>query len=134
MLKLVSGVMTTFGIVAVVVFITLRLYAGYIAQARIGALEQQVLTLERQHETEIKAQDAQLSEIETVLFGTIEPKVEETAAKVAQRLPSSLSTRVELWQKNRDQELRDRIERLERSLLDLASQMRRLDRRMEELR
>jgi ABC-type dipeptide/oligopeptide/nickel transport system permease component len=130
MLKLLSSVVMTFAIVTIVVFIALRLYAGYIAQARIGALEQQVLTLERQHEVTLKAYDAQLSEIETVLFGTIEPKVQENAVNIQQRLPA----RVELWQKNRDKELRNRIERLERLSLDLTSQMRRLERRMEELR
>jgi hypothetical protein len=94
---------------AVATYVGLRLRTTYSLDYRITALQHEVETLAAQ----LKAMDRDItirvSVLERVIYGQALPEIADV-----QNTP----TPVEVWQRNRDRLLRERLDRLERWRLD----------------
>lgn len=100
-------------------YITIRLRTLYNIQTEIAHLKAEHRHVKQELETQLNGNGIRIDQLERILFGDViaqlEKKVQADAAK--QKPPPP--TWVELWQKNRDKELRDRIVELERRVYRL---------------
>ncbi len=86
----------------------LRMQALSRLSAELVQLQADIERLQQQQDTQLTIAASRLDDLERTLFGDVVAKLEKTA-------PSG-PNRIELWQRNRDAELRRRIEVLERRL------------------
>jgi cell division protein FtsB len=102
-------------------YIAFRLRATYAVETQLAQQQVQVKALIEKYHADQQALDKRIGELEQTLYGSVEPSVQLNAAAVkAQRRPST----PELWQRNRDAELRKMITDMQRRVLKLENAMR----------
>lgn len=89
-----------------VTYVLVRLRVTYRLQSDLSLINAEIRDLHKQLEFYDRNCDVRLSELEREVLGQVTPQ----PPKLGRTGPS----RIELWQRNRDQELRDRIRALER--------------------
>lgn len=109
-MRFTGSIVLVFTVVTLMAYVGLRLYVGYGVEARERANAQQIEILHNRLESIDRDHTARYNELEAVLFGNIQPKVDQRQAQPAK----PRQTRIEIWQLNRDKELRERIRQLER--------------------
>lgn len=87
------------------VYCYLRVRTVYENQLAVAVLRADVRELEERHSAQIKELEHRADELEKVLYGDV-------VAKLAKQPPGP--TRIEIWQRNRDKELRERLIAIER--------------------
>lgn len=92
-----------------VVFTLLRCYSTYGLNAQARENRRRIDELVQQLQTINHDQNARIESLEQAVFGDIEPKVHDHDKK----LETKPARATDKWQMNRDNELRDRIRRLE---------------------
>ena len=89
-----------------------RLRALYTFQTDVATFVIENRNAHEKVETEVTNIEARLNNLERILFGDMIAQLEKNAKTLKPPAPNW----VELWQKNRDKELRDRINALERRM------------------
>jgi hypothetical protein len=93
----------------VITYFGLRLRVTYNLSAEFAQLQAEhrdMMALSNQRLQELRAR---LDEMERVLFGDVLAKIEKTQKTATPKLPIP-----DVWQRNRDRELRDRLDALEK--------------------
>jgi hypothetical protein len=100
-------------------FVAFRLSAMYSMETALEQERTKLSALMEQYKADRESFDKRLAELEQTLYGSVEPSVQQQAQKVTERRPTS----VELWQRNRDAELRKILTDMQRRVLRLENAM-----------
>lgn len=103
-------------LVAFVAYATFRLRVTYELQTALAQFQAERASLFEANRREHQAVSERLDELERVLFGDVLVKI---AAQLKAAKPPM--TAMQVWQRNRDRELRDRLTRLEEWRLALEA-------------
>jgi hypothetical protein len=103
-------------LVAFVAYTTFRLRVTYAVQTEVATMRAERRNIVAENDREHDALVARLDELERVLFGEVLGKITD---QLKQAKPPI--TAVQVWQRNRDRELRDRLARLEQWRLELEA-------------
>jgi cell division protein FtsB len=103
-------------------YVAFRLRATYAMETQQAQQQVQLNSLLEKYKADQEALDKRIAELEQTLYGSIEPGLQQqaAAAKAAPRRPST----PELWQRNRDAELRKMLTDMQRRVLRLENQLR----------
>jgi cell division protein FtsL len=134
----VMRVLTVIAATMIIVAASLIIIVNTIA---LNRLRQHLATLDVEIGAKAEKQAAVNQEIlkrmetlEHIVFGAweaLEDKIVENTKKLS---PTSMPTQVQVWQKNRDLELRERIARMERELWRRDVALKRLEQQIREMR
>ncbi len=105
-------------------YVALRLLRTYEMEAQLVAMDSRLTAADQQIAVLTDALRTRMDVVERIVFGaweSLEDQVIEVSKKQA-------PTGVQVWQKNRDRELRERLGQLERELYRRDEMIRRLDR------
>ncbi len=91
-------------VVVLAVFFTVQIRFVSQNYSSVAKLQSDVANMQQQHAAQLETLNARVDQLERVLFGDVVAKIEKSPLR-----PNA----VELWQRNRDKELRDRIRQLE---------------------
>jgi hypothetical protein len=119
-----------------VTYVGLRLRATYNLATEVGLLRQkydQVLIDATSIHVHI---EERLDKMERFLFGDVLESLQKTGAAPPKTTPSTTppSTSIQVWQRTRDKELRDRLDMLERLRLKNEMRIEQLEREVREIK
>jgi hypothetical protein len=101
-------------VIGTVTYVGLRLRATYEIRTEMGLLNQKFNLVMADAESLHIHIEERLDAIEKFLFGDVLESLMTTKAQTPSAVPLPRPTVVQLWQQNRDKELRERLDALER--------------------
>lgn len=111
-------------------YVGLRLKATYGMRTEVALLQQKVDEALTEREAAHAQVNTRLDEIERFLFGEVLASLMTTAPQP----PSERPTPVQLWQRNRDKELRTRLDTLERLRVQNEQRIEELEREIRDIK
>lgn len=112
--QIATRVVLHIAILVLVIIVLLRLYASYGLERRVNTLDHDLRTHASYDELVQRDLLNRADTLEKTLFVDVKPKMD--AAQKTATLPKNVA---EVWQINRDRELRDRIRQLESRMWEL---------------
>lgn len=122
MLHMMATAMLVALVIGYMTYVGLRLHATYVLRTELSLLEAKVDRNAIDAQTIHRHTEGRLDDIERLLFGDVLNSIQKPASR-----PSKPSA-VELWQRNRDRELRARLDALERMRLRVEGRIDSLER------